>query len=177
MNEAILHILKHRKINDKSKEIKNKKNTPKDYNIKNNLKKNKNDNTNENDNIFLNEASMEYYNKHILPINTIKNYNSTVRSFKEDLYKWKLLHKRLLLSSKINNNDIELSSMLKNEAYWLKNNNKTTVILNKSNIYDKTAPSVKNSKENYNIYTLPTKYDVKNKLIKPKNTVNEIKND
>jgi hypothetical protein len=175
MNEAILNMLKHRKTNDKSKQIKNKKNTAKDYNIKNNLNKNTN-NVNENDNIFLNEASMEYYNKHVLPITNIKKYNSTVRSFKEDLYKWKLLHKRLLLSSKINSEDTELSSVLRNEAYWLKNNQKTTVIVNKSNIFDKTAPSVKNSKENYNIYTLPTKYDVKNKLIEPKENITEITN-
>lgn len=172
MNDAILNMLKKRKTQDKSKEIKNKKNTPKDYNIKNNLKRDNKDNKDDkdnddvNDSIFLNKASEEYYNKHILPINNIKNYNSTIRSLKEDLYKWKLLHKRLLLSSKINSEENpDLSLQLKNEAHWLKENQKNTVILNKYNVHDKTPPSVKNSKENYNIYTLPSRYDIKNKLI------------
>lgn len=167
MNDAILNMLKNRKTQDKSKKIKNTKNTPKDYHIKNNLRKDTNyKDIDDNESIFSNKESEEYYNKHILPINNIKKYNSTIRSLKEDLYKWKLLHKRLLLSSKINSDqEPELSLQLKNEAYLLKKNHKDTVILNKSNIYDKTAPSVKNSKENYNIYTLPTRYDIKNKLI------------
>lgn len=168
MNDAILNMLKNRKTQDKSKENKNTKNTPKDYNIKKNLKKDTNDKDFDDNtsSMFSNKSSEEYYNKHILPINNIKKYNSTIRSLKEDLYKWKLLHKRLLLSSKINSDQKpELSLQLKNEAYLLKKNHKDTVILNKSNIYDKTAPSVKNCKENFNIYTLPTRYDIKNKLI------------
>jgi hypothetical protein len=85
-----------------------------------------------------------------------------MRSLQEDKYKWKLLHKRLLLSSKINyDKDTELHSQLKHEARWLKEHHDDVVILNKSNVYSKVAPSVKNCKENYNIFKIPSKDDVK----------------
>lgn len=157
-NEDILKFLKNRKITENP--IRNKKNTPKDYNVKSEFIKN---DTNTNNSIFLDPSMEEYYNKNFLPINNIKKYSSLMRSMKEDTYKWKLLHKRLLLSSKIETDD-SLCVQYKKEADWLKKNQKDTVILNKSNVYSKIAPSVKNCKENYNIYTLPTRSDIKCKL-------------
>ena len=163
-NEAIFNFLKHRKTADKSREIKNKKNTPKDFNIKNDFNKNKNSDNNTNaDDLFLDPSMQQYFTKNMLPINNIKNYSSFMRSIKEDTYKWKLLHKRLLLSSKLES-DTDVSLQLKNEAVWLKTNQKNAVILNKSNIHDKSHPSVKNCKENYNVYTLPSRNDIKYRL-------------
>jgi len=170
MNQKI-NCIKNRKITEKSlRHIRNIKNTPKDYNLKNSLTNVNNEGDVNNDNVdninniddINNKPIEEYYNKNLLPVNNIKKYASFMRSLQGDKYKWKLLHKRLLLSSKINYEvDDKLHTQLKNEAIWLKENHNNVVILNKSDVHNKVAPSVKNFKENYNVFKLPSKDEAK----------------
>ena len=176
-NEKILNILKNRKITEKSlKDIKNKKNTPKDYNIFSEfIKKNLEDKNNEADNILKEDKILASYkvldgsfedfcSKNTLIFDNVKRYSSLLRILNgEYLNKWKPLYRRLIMASKLNSEiDPELSLRLKSDAKWLKLNSKDLVLIHKSNMYDKSSPSLKNL-ENYKVYMLPTK-ELKYKL-------------
>ena len=190
-NEKLLNIIKNRKITKKSlKDIRNKKNTPKDFNILNEFLKANQNKTNNNKNFTTNanidenisdenisegynieESSFQDYcnNNSLLQFDNIKKYNSLIRLLNGAyLNKWKPLYRRLLLSSKLNSEiNTELSIRLKNDANWLKINSKELILMNNSNIYDKTSPSLQNLK-NYKVCMSP-KYNLHKNILVSKN--------
>ena len=169
LQEKIINVIKNRKITEQSlKDIKNKKNTPKDFNVLNSFLQTNQDDSNKNlENYNISNNSFENYcnNNSLLEFNNIKKYNSLNRLLNgTSLNKWKPLHRRLLMASKLNiESNPELSYKLKNDANWLKSNSKDLILIHNSNVRDKSSPSLKNL-ENYKVCMNPT-YNLRKNIL------------
>ena len=168
-SEKIQNIIKNRKITEKSlKDIKNKKNIPKDFNILNDFLKANQSKEKIDDGYNFEDTSFQDYcnNSSLLQFDNLKKYNSLIRLLNGTyLNKWRPLYRRLLISSKINfESNPELSVRLKNDAIWLKQNYKDLVLMHNSNLQDKSSPSLINLK-NYKVCMSPAYNLQKNILI------------